>query len=359
MHARTELVALCDLLPERLQVLGAELGVSACYDDFGRMIAEQAPDIVAIPTGTELHYELSMGVLEHGVHIDVEKPLCTDLQEADRLLEKAAAQGVQVAVHHQGRSGASMKAVQGAEAEGRIGVLRFLQGSGKGYYAGYGLMNIGTHAINAMLGVAGPVCAVTAMAQVAGRSPQPQDAIQAAGGMGYVVGESITATLEFATGVQGVLLQHRFPQVDSRAYTVEFCGSEGRLLWRTGEAWYLPTAHYVPGGVAWQKLDLALPEGFDAQGKASEPDYSYVDDYVRALDAGGEHESSGAEGRHVLEIILGIFEAAVYGRRVALPQQDRSHPLLRWRREADLPAPAAVQRGYADWLADEDRRLGN
>jgi hypothetical protein len=106
-------------------------------------------------------------------------------------------------------------------------------------------------------------------------------------------------------------------------------------------------------------LDLALPEGFDAQGKASEPDYSYVDDYVRALDAGGEHESSGAEGRHVLEIILGIFEAAVYGRRVALPQQDRSHPLLRWRREADLPAPAAVQRGYADWLADEDRRLGN
>ena len=29
------------------------------------------------------------------------------------------------------------------------------RGSGKGYYGGYGLMNIATHSLNAMLGVAG------------------------------------------------------------------------------------------------------------------------------------------------------------------------------------------------------------
>ncbi|MCH2660999.1 Gfo/Idh/MocA family oxidoreductase, partial [bacterium] len=48
-HPRTELVALCDLIPERLETLGDELGVAARYDALDRMIAAEAPDILAIP----------------------------------------------------------------------------------------------------------------------------------------------------------------------------------------------------------------------------------------------------------------------------------------------------------------------
>ena len=59
-HPRTEVVALCDLVPERLAALGDELGVAARYDDLDRMIEAEAPDIVAIPTGTEFHYPLAM-----------------------------------------------------------------------------------------------------------------------------------------------------------------------------------------------------------------------------------------------------------------------------------------------------------
>lgn len=73
-HPRIEVVGLCDLVPDRLNGLGDELGVTARFDDYDRMIRDTAPDIVAIPTATELHYELGMAVLEHGVHIDIEKP---------------------------------------------------------------------------------------------------------------------------------------------------------------------------------------------------------------------------------------------------------------------------------------------
>ena len=73
-HPRTEVIGLCDLVPELLNTLGDELGVDARYDDLDAMIRETAPDIVAIPTGTEFHYDLAMRVLEHGVHIDIEKP---------------------------------------------------------------------------------------------------------------------------------------------------------------------------------------------------------------------------------------------------------------------------------------------
>ena len=69
------------------------------------MIRDTAPDIVAIPTATELHYELGMAVLEHGVHIDIEKPICTTLEEADRLIAQGQEKGVRIAVHHQGWGG--------------------------------------------------------------------------------------------------------------------------------------------------------------------------------------------------------------------------------------------------------------
>ena len=357
-HARTEIVALCDLLPERLHALGDELNVTARYKDFHQMIRTESPDIVAIPTATELHYQLSMAVLEYGVHIDVEKPICTDLSEADQLLDLAKEKNARIAVHHQGRCGAAMKAVKAAMGEGKIGQLQSVAGSGKGYYAGYGLMNIGTHVLNAMIGVAGPVRALTAIAQVDGRPVQPEDVLVAADGMGYVVGEDITAGIEFARGVQGVHLQKRFSSVDSRAYRVEFAGSEGRLLWRTGEAWFLPDAHYIPGERDWQRLPISMPLGFDPSGAANEADYSYVDDYVCALDSETEHECSGAEGVHVLEVLLGIFESAATSRRVALPQVDRTHPLVRWRALAGMGMPKTGPRSYGEWLCEEDRRLG-
>ena len=73
-HPRTEIVALCDLVQERLETLGDIVNVSAHFTDLDEMIQQTAPDIVAIPTATEAHYPLCMRVLEHGVNIEVEKP---------------------------------------------------------------------------------------------------------------------------------------------------------------------------------------------------------------------------------------------------------------------------------------------
>ena len=101
-----------------------------------------------------------------------------------------------------------------------------------------------------------------------------------------------------------------------------------------------------------------MPLGFDPLGTANEAEYSYVDDFVCALDTGTDHECSGAEGLHVLEVLLGIFESAATGTRVALPQADRTHPLVRWRASAGMEPPQAGLRPYAEWLREEDRRLG-
>jgi predicted dehydrogenase len=356
-HPRAEVVAVCDLLPEPRQALADELGVVARYADLDAMLAEVGPDVAVVATGTEFHFDLASRCLSRGVHLDVEKPICTELDQADTLRRLARDRSLRIAVHHQGRVGASMRAVRRAIAAGRIGAVRYLHGSGKGYHGGYGLMNIGTHTVNNMLGVAGHCLGVSAAVLTDGRQVTPADAVEGAGGMGLVAGEQITAVLEFASGVTGVLVEHRFPRVDSAAYQLEVFGTEGRLLWKLGQAWFLPSPHFVPGGAAWEPLELTPLPGF-TPGRADEADYAYADDLVRALDEGRDPECSGGEGTHVLEVLIGILESGALGRRVALPQADRTHPLRRWRAEAGLPPAGPVPRGYGEWLAAEDRRLG-
>ena len=137
-HPRTKIVGLCDLIEGRVDELGQQVDVNERFTNLNEMIDQTSPDIVAIPTGTEFHHGLCMAVLEHGVHIEVEKPMCIDLVQADDVISKAELQGSKVAVHHQGRVSHAMQPLQYAVDEGKIGNIRYIYGSGKGYYGGYG-----------------------------------------------------------------------------------------------------------------------------------------------------------------------------------------------------------------------------
>jgi predicted dehydrogenase len=210
-----------------------------------------------------------------------------------------------------------------------------------------------------MLEVAGACRRVSATALTDGRPIEPRDAIPSPNGMGTIAGEHITATLSFSGNVTGSRLQHRFPVVDATAHSVTFYGTKGRLFWRNTEARLLPVPHEIPGNAEARWEDLpASPVPFDPATRADEADVGYVDEYVRALDEGRPHRCSGEAGRHVLEVMMGIFESAAYGRPVDLPQVDRAHPLLRWRKENGLGPPAPMARPYEAWLAEEDARLG-
>ena len=361
-HPRCKLVGLCDLLPERYDELGEMFGVDARYDDADRMIRETEPDIVAIPTGTEFHHDLAMLVLEHGVNIDIEKPLCVDLEEADAVLKKAREKGCRIAVHHQGRTGVVMHTIRKALNEGRIGALQHIHGYGKGYYGGYDLMNIGTHMINMYLGLGGSCQSVSATAVTDGRPITPEDAVTSPQGMGTIVGERLTSLMQLENGLSATLLSHRYPEIVNPM--IELAGSEGRLMIgrllfgdSRPSALFLPTRYYAADGPKWEVLDPVFAHDADPAICDTE-DYLFADEYVRALDEDRDHECNGEVGRHVVEIMMGIFESAAYGRVVELPQQERTHPLLRWRREHGLGEPPPVPRDWQEWLIAEDRRLG-
>ncbi len=363
LHPRTEIVGLCDVVPELLNDLGDSLGIERRFTDLDKMVSQTRPDIVVVATGTEYHYGLARRVLEHGCNLDVEKPMCPFLSEADDLIQLAERNRCRIAVHHQGRTAPTFKAVKSALEKGEIGSIRFIEASGKGYYGGYGLMNIGTHLINALLGIAGRCKRVSAYAQTGNLPVTPKDVIRSAQGMGVIAGEKITALLEFETGITAVLLQHRFDKINSMAHGIQIMGSNGHIRWNIRRAWIMPEPHPDPGDLdcKWQPIDLGsyLPElpAIPPEAKRPVEEYAYVDEYVSALDEERDHTCSGDEGRHVLEVIMAIFEAATTGITVGLPQTKRTHPLLEFAGLPNIGDLPAVARPYLEWLVVEDRRI--
>ncbi|HEX9369739.1 MAG TPA: Gfo/Idh/MocA family oxidoreductase, partial [Roseiflexaceae bacterium] len=142
-HPRTELVAICDLLPERLETVGEKFGVKARYSDFEQMIREQQPDIVNIPTATKFHAPLAEAVLKMGVHVDVEKPMTVTLGELDRLMAAQRASGKQLVPHHQAAVHPPAKKLRELVKQGFIGEPQAVRVRDKGYYGGFGIIHQG------------------------------------------------------------------------------------------------------------------------------------------------------------------------------------------------------------------------
>ena len=362
-HPRTEVVGLCDLLADRRNALGDELGVTARYEDLDAMIRETKPDIVAIPTAPALHAPLALRVLEHGVIIEVEKPMGMDLIETDAVMDKAAAKGVQVAVHHQWRLSAGTQASNKAYQQGKIGELRYIYASGKGYYGGYELIHQDTHILNNDIMFAGRCRAVSAVALAGGRSVTPEDAHRV-WGAGTIIGEHITAAMEWENGVTGTHICHRFPRVPGDTpHVTELHGTEGRIMVYGSSRQVAPRLlsqpFYYPNGTddQWQALDPIYPPGYEESMSVRNVDaYGFAEEWVQALDEGRDHACSGEKAHRVVEIIMAIYESAGYGRRVDIPQANREHPLVRLRRERGLEDTTQSPRQYQELLETEDQR---
>lgn len=95
-----ELVAIVDIDGERAAAAAEAYGGTAFTEI--RDILDKV-DAVSIATPTSTHFDLATICLEHGVHVLVEKPMTSTVEQADSLIEAARQKGLVLQVGHQER----------------------------------------------------------------------------------------------------------------------------------------------------------------------------------------------------------------------------------------------------------------
>jgi predicted dehydrogenase len=92
-----ELLAVVDPLPESRRCVAAECHTQGAAD--WHLLSEKF-DAAVIAAPTTHHHALAMELLDRGVHLLVEKPLCATLAEADELVHTAQRRGLVLQVGH-------------------------------------------------------------------------------------------------------------------------------------------------------------------------------------------------------------------------------------------------------------------
>jgi UDP-N-acetyl-2-amino-2-deoxyglucuronate dehydrogenase len=82
-----QLVAVCDIVPERADALAASYSAKAYYSIEDLLASETPIDIVCVCTPNGLHAEHSIKSLQAGKHVLCEKPLCLTKAAAWQLIE--------------------------------------------------------------------------------------------------------------------------------------------------------------------------------------------------------------------------------------------------------------------------------
>ncbi len=94
-----QLVGVADSNAGNAAKIGNRLNVPF-YTDINKLIEEQKPDMVSVSVPTSLHFDVGMDMIGRGLHVLVEKPITSTLEQAEELVAAAKKQGVMLAVGH-------------------------------------------------------------------------------------------------------------------------------------------------------------------------------------------------------------------------------------------------------------------
>lgn len=98
------IAALCDIKPDRAELLAADRGVEApVYSDYIKMLDEVRPDAVHICTPHYLHVPMAVEALKRDIHVLTEKPVCMDEKQKAELDRACRESRARIAVSFQNR----------------------------------------------------------------------------------------------------------------------------------------------------------------------------------------------------------------------------------------------------------------
>ncbi len=93
---RVTLAAVCDPMPGRAQAAADKFGVKRAYENYEDLLADPDVDVITLGTPIGLHFEQGMQAIDAGKHIHFNKTITTTAEEATKLIDAAAENGVKM-----------------------------------------------------------------------------------------------------------------------------------------------------------------------------------------------------------------------------------------------------------------------
>jgi len=91
------------------------------YTDYVQLLDEQKPDAVTIAVPTVEHLEVALNVLQHGIHLLVEKPIAFNVEEGELIIAAAKQADVRLMIGHIERFNPAVIALKDQLDKGELG----------------------------------------------------------------------------------------------------------------------------------------------------------------------------------------------------------------------------------------------
>jgi predicted dehydrogenase len=114
-------VAAADSSPERLEAARLDFPELGLHDSVVSLAADGDVDVVVVATPPKFHAELALDLLRAGKHVVVEKPMCLQRDDADRLIAAAHEYRRSITVHQSRRWDTDFLALRRLIETGAIG----------------------------------------------------------------------------------------------------------------------------------------------------------------------------------------------------------------------------------------------
>ncbi|MFV0503788.1 MAG: Gfo/Idh/MocA family protein [Lachnospirales bacterium] len=100
---KCEIVALCDIFPEKCQGKNKDFGLNAKIFNDHKDLLQEDLDLVSICTPPSCHKEIAVNTINAGINVIIEKPLAASLEECDKILDALKNNKVKASVISQNR----------------------------------------------------------------------------------------------------------------------------------------------------------------------------------------------------------------------------------------------------------------
>lgn len=314
-----ELVACCDIIPEKAQKLAADFSVPKFYTDYHEMLASDGIDAVCVCTPSGLHGQVTIDAAKAGKHVLCEKPVEITLAKIDEMVKACRDAGVKLGVIFQRRTSPMWHKIKETIGSGALGKMvlgdaylkyyrsqdYYNSGDWRGTWeldGGGALMNQGVHMIDILRWVMGPIDTIYANADHLARDIEVED--------------TACAAIKFANGAFGILqgTTSVYPGMEHR---LEFHGELGSIC-VAGEhitKWHVPGDDGDKGeGNVEIGSAASNPTAISSDGHQIQ-----IRDLCLSIMEDRDPMVTGEEARKAVEVILAVYESSRSGMPVKLP----------------------------------------